>query len=426
MSPTAAIDPPAAAPTAAPIAAAGRAERLRPALLCAAAWSTYLPLGTQYAAFLLCGLLALLSLRRAGRLGALAADPVLRAAALLWGWLALSSAWSSADAPALVAHLWTYGLMLWVAPIAQACSARAARRALGHFIAASCLVALLITLNAAGALPATWAWRPFVDVNGNQRIAFSLQLALAAALALHLALQQPQRRAWFVAAAAVCLVGLALQDRRTGMLAAPVLLAALSLAHLRRGCHRALLLLLIAAAAIAAWQWVPTVQQRLAEGLGELRAYHSDGDVTTSWGMRARMFEVTIRMAGEHLVAGHGVGSWVSQWRPRVAGSAALEINTTPHNEYLLLLVQGGLVAWAAGLLLVLRAARGVARRGRAGVPALLLLTALCWAGLFNVVLRDAKFALPLLLLSALAWGASRAGSTSTMTPPRHPPDPAA
>ncbi|MFT3817632.1 MAG: O-antigen ligase family protein [Rubrivivax sp.] len=402
----------------APPAAAAPAERLLPALLCAAAWSPYLPLGCQYLAYLLCGVLALRSLHRAGRLGAVAADPVFRATALLWGWLALSSAWSSAPPQVLLAHLWTYGLMLWVAPIALACGAGTSRRALTHFIAASCLVALLVTLNAAGALPGGWAWRPFVDVSGNQRIAFSLQLALAAALALHLALQRRDRRPWFVAAAALCLVGLALQDRRTGMLAAPVLLATLSLAHLRRGRQRALLLLLIAAAAVAAWRWVPTVQQRLAEGLGELQAYHSDGDVTTSWGMRARMFEVTMRMAAEHPIAGHGVGSWVSQWRPRVAGSAALEVNTTPHNEYLLLLVQGGLVAWAAGLLLVLRAGRGAARRGKAGVPALLLLTALCCAGLFNVVLRDAKFALPLLLLSALAWGASRGTAQS---PARRP-----
>ncbi len=389
-------------------AAAAAPERMLPALLCAAAWSPYLPLGCQYLAFVLCGLLALRSLHRAGRLRAVAADPVFRAAVLLWGWLALSSAWSSAPRSALVSHLWTYSLMLWVAPMAHACGAATGRRALGHFIAASCLLALLVTLNAAGALPASWAWRPFVDVSGNQRIAFSLQLALAAALALHLALQQQDRKPWFVAAAVLCLVGLALQDRRTGMLAAPVLLAALSLAHLHRGRQRALLLLLIAAAAVAAWHWVPTVQQRLDEGLGELRAYHSDGDVTTSWGMRARMFEVTMQMAAEHPIVGYGVGSWVSQWRPRVAGSTALEVNTTPHNEYLLLLVQGGLVAWAAGLLLVLRAARGVAQRDKAGVPALLLLVALCWAGLFNVVLRDAKFALPLLLLSALAWGASR------------------
>ena len=413
----------------APPATAAPAQGLLPWLLSAAAWTPYLPLGCQYFAYLLCGLLALRSLHRAGRLRAVAADPVFKAAALLWGWLALSSAWSSAPVSALASHLWTYSLMLWVTPIALACNAAAGRRALGHFVAASCLLALLVTLNAAGALPSGWTWRPFVDVSGNQRIAFSLQLALGAALALHLGLRQQDRRAWWVAAAALCLVGLALQDRRTGMLAAPVLLAALSLAHLRRGWQRALLLLLIVAAAVAAWHWVPTVQQRFAEGLGELQAYHSDGDVSTSWGMRARMFEVTMRMAAEHPIAGHGVGSWVSQWRPRVAGSAALEINTTPHNEYLLLLVQGGLVAWAAALLLVLRAARGVVHRGKAGVPALLLLTALCWAGLFNVVLRDAKFALPLLLLSALAWGAGGADgrcATRTMAPPRHPSDPAA
>ena len=87
--------------------------------------------------------------------------------------------------------------------------------------------------------------------------------------------------------------------------------------------------------------------------------------------------------------------------------AALLLGNTTPHNEYLLLLVQGGLVAWACLLLLVACALRGVFRHRRAAIPAVLVLTAMAWAALFNVVLRDSKFALPLLTLSALGWAAS-------------------
>jgi O-antigen ligase len=258
-------------------------------------------------------------------------------------------------------------------------------------------------------LPTSLPWRPFLGVIGNQRISFSLLLALSAAMALHLSLQasSPRRRYVLALGVAVCLAGLALQDRRTGMLAAPVLLAALAMAYLRTWLRRLALLAVITAAAASAWHFVPPVQQRFAEGVAELQSYHSEGDVRSSWGMRARMLEVTARMAAERPILGHGLGSWVTRWRERVTGSAVLEGNTTPHNEYLLLLVQGGLVALAGLLLLVVRTLRGVSRHGKAAVPAVLVLTAIAWAALFNVVLRDSKFALPLLTLSALAWAAS-------------------
>ena len=394
-----------ATPTA-PDTADGRTLAL---LMAAGAWSPYLPLGWQYAAFLGCGLAALRILLRRGHGHRVVNHPLFLAPLLLWGWLLLSSAWSQAPLAAMASNIWTYSLLLWVTPIALASDGVAAQRALAHFVAASSLVALAVLLGAANILPASLPWRPFIDVTGNQRIAFSLLLAVGAALALHLGLQASatRTRAWLLAAALLCLAGLVLQDRRTGMLAAPVLLAALVMAYLRTWPRRAFFLGVIALGAAATWLLVPPVQQRMAEGVAELRAYHSEGDVTTSWGMRARMFEVTARMAGEHPVIGHGVGSWVTQWRPRVAGSAALQAHTTPHNEYLLMLVQGGLVAWAAGLLLCIQAARGVARRGRQAIPAVVVLTALLWAGMFNVVLRDAKFALPMLMLAALAWGAS-------------------
>ena len=391
------------------VAPTGASSQVLAAGLLFAACSPYLPLGLQYTAYLGCGLAAVSVLWRSGRLATLLGHPIFHAAALLWAWLLLTAAWSPASRSSIVTHAWTYSLMLWVTPIALACDASSARRALHAFVAATSVLALVVLADRSGMLPSSLPWRPFVGVIGNQRISFSLLLALSAALALHLSLQAPTPRGRYLLAlgVVVCLSGLTLQDRRTGMLAAPVLLAALAMAYLRTWPRRLALLGVIALAAAAVWQVVPQVQQRFAEGAAELRSYRSEGDVSSSWGMRARMLEVTARMAVERPIAGHGLGSWVVRWRERVSGSAVLEGNTTPHNEYLLLLVQGGVVAWAALLLLVVRVLRGVSGRGKAAVPAVLVLTALAWAALFNVVLRDSKFALPLLTLSALAWAAS-------------------
>ena len=50
-------------------------------------------------------------------------------------------------------------------------------------------------------------------------------------------------------------------------------------------------------------------------------------------------------------------------------------------------------------------------RSGQQGNPALMVWTAIAWAALFNVVLRDATMAMPLLLLAGLAMAAGRDGA---------------
>jgi O-antigen ligase len=418
----------------APLSSAARADGdARPTQLLAllalvAAWVCYLPLGLQYGAYLGSGLLATWILMRTQRLQVLIRHPVFLAGLGLWSWLALSAAWTRAPTDAVIAHLWTYSLMLWVAPIAIALPADAARGALRHFVAASCIVATAIALDAAGWLPAWHGWRPFVDISGNQRIVFSVLLALALAMAVLQVLEMPRlsTRLPAVAAAGLCLAALMLQDRRTGMLAAPVLLAALAVARQRTAARRLGLLLLVLAAAVAVWAGSDHVRQRFDEGVAELRAYHSDGEVSTSWGMRARMLEVTGRLVLERPLVGHGIGSWVTEWRQRVAGSAALEAHTTPHNEYLLLAMQGGAVGLALALVLWLTVAAGIVRRGPAAHAALLVWTALTWAALFNVALRDAKFALPLLTLAALSWAGSGGDAGSAPTPHAERQSPAA
>ena len=393
------------------------------AWLAFAAWTPYLPVGLQYTGFLVAVLLATRALHRERRLASALRHPLHLAAALWWGWLALSALWSPAPARELVAHLWTYALMLGVAPLALAIRTADARRALGHFVAASALIgAAQLAVTLGGLAPPTLV--PFVPFNGyggNQRIAVSIGLALALAIAAWSVLQAPRGRdrTWAAAAALACLGGLLVQDRRSGLLLMPLLLAALAASRpvswRRRtaGAGAVLALALVAAAA------VPNVQQRFAEGWAELRAYAPQGPVQTSWGMRRRMAEQTWQMVAERPWAGHGAGSWTVLWRRRTDTTAGLAEHSTPHSEALLQATQGGLVALLLLARVAWRGGLGAWRRGRAGQPALLLLTAAAAAGLFNAVLRDAKFALPLMILAALAWAASRTPAVSS--PPQLP-----
>lgn len=299
--------------------------------------------------------------------------------------------------------------------IALACPAAAARRGLRHFVWASVLVAGLTVLDRFHPLPASVFWDSTVQAMGNQRIVTSLLLALGVALALIEAAdaqQTPTRRVLWLLAAVVTALALTLQDRRTGMVALPVLLAALAVSRQRTRPHAvwrsAALLGGVALLAALTWQQSTSVRARFDEGLGELRAYQPTGVVATSWGMRMRMIDVTLDMVREKPLLGHGLGSWLTQWRQRTQGGGQLlEAQMTPHNEYLLITEQAGLVGLAVWLAVLATFLATAWRAGRAGEAALMVFVALAWSALFSVAIRDAKFAMSLLTLAGLAVAAA-------------------
>lgn len=379
-----------------------------PALIpVAAAWSLYLPLGCQYLVFLVGGVMALRLLAWGGWRASESRQPARQPARqpgvvlalLLFVWMAMSMLWSRAPLAGALAHLWYYSLPLWLLPWALTLKPQDGRRALRHFVVASVI--------AAGLLATVWAER----ITGNQRIAVSLLFALAASFAVleTLDVQQSTRaRAAWAGAALCCVAALSVQDRRTGMFVLPVLMLVLVWRRQPKWWPRLALLGMLVAAVMLVWAGSSQVRSRVTEGLAELKNYQSQGDVQTSWGMRLRMLEVTASMVRERPLIGHGVGAWPFEWRQRSSGSALLTAHTTPHNEYMLVAAQGGAIG--LGLLIATLLALGgmIRRRGRRADAALLVWLAFVVTALFNAALRDAKFALPLLMLGALAWAASR------------------
>jgi O-antigen ligase len=300
--------------------------------------------------------------------------------------------------------LWQYGLLLLVPLLAAGCRPESARRALQHFVLASAAVGLVFVLGRLDSLPPLpMVWHTTLEAEGNQRIAASILLAMGVGLGAWLALDARGPAGWaWLGAAAICLLALTLQDRRTGMLLLPTLLLVWGVMRQPAWWRRLLVAALVVGAGAATWQASEGVQARFTEGMAELRHYPGDDTVATSWGQRLRMWERTGDLVAERPWAGHGIGSWRGLWQQRVTPGTALAEHSTPHNEYLLLAQQGGAVAVGLWLWLLVAAWRQAAAAGSAGVPALMAWTALAWVGLFNAVLRDAKFALPLLLLAAL------------------------
>ena len=325
---------------------------------------------------------------------------------LLWvGWMLLSALWSSAAWPHRLTHAWMYCLPLSAVVIGAACPPALAGRALAHFALVSGAVGGLWFVYLRGGLPESLLWQSTLSATGNQRIVASVLLALGAALACWLVPRQTSRtrKALLTVAAVLATVGLASQDRRSGMLLLPLLFLVWALALPRPWVWRAALVMGVAIASATVWMGSETVRGRFAEGSQELGAYSSAAPVATSWGIRLRMLELTADMVRQRPVFGHGLGSWQQQWDQRVPWGTRLADNSTPHNDYLMVAAQAGVPA--AVLLMVWLAvmAGSAARAGATGVPALLTWFTLAATALANATLRDAKFALPLLLVAGLA-----------------------
>lgn len=391
------------------------AERALGVLLPVAAWCCYAPLGLKYAAWLAAVLLSVVVVqqRRGWRAAWHGAGPRLLLG--MFALLALSALWSPAPGPRIGTHFWMYGLPLGAVLLTLACPPAGAQRALQHFALASGCVGALSLLQ--GVTLPNWAvWDSTVTATGNQRIVTSVLLALGATWACWLATREPAlgRRALWLLAAALAGAGLASQDRRTGMLLLPALLLAWTLATPQRITLKATLVALVALGALAAWTASDSVRARFAEGAHELRGYAPSDDVATSWGQRVRMFELTAGMVAERPLTGHGLGSWPMKWSERVTPGTPLAPNSTPHNEYLLVAVQAGvpaamlLLGWLAAMV------TGSARAGPQGMPALMAWLTLALAALAHAVLRDAKFALPLLLLAGVATALAHADTAAT------------
>lgn len=386
------------------------AERALGVLLPVAAWCCYAPLGLKYATWLPAVLLsvAVVQQRRDWRVAWHGIGPGLLLG--LFALLALSALWSPAPAPRIGTHFWMYGLPLGAVLLARACPPATAQRALQHFALASGCVGALSLLQGAVVLPDWAVWDSTVRATGNQRIVTSALLALGAAWACWLATRERTLgpRVLWLAAAALAGAGLASQDRRTGMLLLPMLLLAWALATPQRMALKATLVALVALGALGVWTASDGVRARFTEGAQELRGYAPSDDIATSWGQRVRMIELTAAMVAERPLTGYGLGSWQVKWSERVTPGTPLAPNSTPHNEYLMVAVQAGvpaallLLGWLAAM------AAGSARAGPQGMPALMAWLTLALAGWAHAVLRDAKFALPLLLLAGLATALAR------------------
>jgi O-antigen ligase len=135
---------------------------------------------------------------------------------------------------------------------------------------------------------------------------------------------------------------------RTGYLVVAVLIAYLCIAHFRwRG---------IAVAAIlgvalfgVSYYGSSTFEERVDTAVSELHAWQPDKAADTSVGMRMDFYRSSVNIIRQHPLFGSGTGSFPAIYEATV-NNRHMEETSNPHNEYLLIAIQIGLVG-LAGLL---------------------------------------------------------------------------
>ncbi len=111
-----------------------------------------------------------------------------------------------------------------------------------------------------------------------------------------------------------------------------------------------------------AYLLVSPFQKRVEQGVGDLKVLHQKGDFNTSWGLRVGFWVVGYEIFKESPFFGAGIGDYMVAARKvldeqDLVNKRAKNFLSTSHfhNQYLMFLVQGGLVALGLFLMLLYR-----------------------------------------------------------------------
>ena len=158
-------------------------------------------------------------------------------------------------------------------------------------------------------------------------------IGLAGLLALNVVFVSPGRSGYLALVAMLAVAGVRLLGRRR----LPVVIAGL------------------VAVSVLAYAASHTVRERVALGLVELET-HRETEKLTSMGFRMNAWENTIALIRERPVFGYGTGSFGTVYSERVKHRYKDwrgKPETDPHNQYLMILTENGLIGLAAFLAVI-------------------------------------------------------------------------
>lgn len=250
---------------------------------------------------------------------------------------------------------------------------------------------------------------------GNKSISLGIFLAIVAAWMLNEAFDADERRTMLTYLAAYAFtewVVVQFAVTRTGTLMVYFLSALVILRRLKFN-RRSLAIVAVVSLVIIGIVASNGDGNRRLKGVGSAITALQEGSAATGESNRLQFLRVTGAMIAEKPFLGFGIGGWRQEYPVRAQGLETAFMST-PHNDYLLYGSELGvigliLLAWIFGAL-VRESLRATSTKGTA---LLLVMVALMVSSMFNAMLRDWRFGVPLMLLIAIAYRDSRAISSN-------------
>jgi O-antigen ligase len=255
---------------------------------------------------------------------------------------------------------------------------------------------------------------------GNKSISLGIFLAIVAAWMLNEAFDANERRtmvAYLAAYAFTEWVVVQFAVTRTGTLMVYLLSALVILRRLKFN-RRSLAIVAVVSLVIISIVASNGDGNRRLKGVGSAITALKEGSAATGASNRLQFLRVTGAMIAEKPFIGFGIGGWRQEYPVRAEGLETAFMST-PHNDYLLYGSELGvigliLLAWVFGAL-VRESLRVTSTKGTA---LLLVMVALMVSSMFNAMLRDWRFGVPLMLMIAIAYRDSRAISSNSDVKP--------
>jgi len=280
------------------------------------------------------------------------------------------------------------------------------------YIAGAIYGATIYYLSHLNILPDWIIFRNYAIYAGNKSIALGIFHAIAAAWLLDAALSQADKKAlavrliaYFYISSAVLLFAMT----RTGILLWFLLSLIAVLRHVKFSVRGILSLILGLVTLFAAWQLSPVVRERAEETIQSVRDFYN-GQMGSGQGNRLQFIKITGEMILEKPIIGHGIGSWLEQYPERALRAGADETHgmSTPHNDYLLYGAELGVVGVIGLLSIYLAIAiQGIRQIPQHGLGLFLISVTFFVGSMFNALLRDWRFGMPMMILLAIAYRGS-------------------
>jgi O-antigen ligase len=280
----------------------------------------------------------------------LAERRVLLAPAILFGLLALGTLYGPATADEAWQHLFKYDDLVLIPVLASFCREPATRRAALYAFCAAVVVTVLLSFALyTGALvrPPLLVHDEAYPVPFKHSLTHSIVVALGTYVFVQLAAaaRSPAARLTWSALAVLAAANIMLAvPGRTGIVVLGALALYVGVARWRwAGLARmaALLLLVLAAAYHASDRFHDRVARALDEFAREQPS--TPAGPANAVGLRLEFYRNSLSIVRDHPVLGVGTGGFAPAYREKVQGSGMV-LAVNPHNEYLLIAVQVGIV----------------------------------------------------------------------------------